>query len=400
MDLLGPGDRVAGARDLDRVAGQPLRLGEDAVEHLQLGERGEDRGPFRARLARDELDRPSRREHRPGRVPGSAPDMGQPLVEQAERDAIAPGVEAADRRFEVGRRARHLADREGRLRGTDLEVDPVRRVRRLPPGGRRSAAGPRAARAPARARRARRRRRGDAPANAAASMAAIRARCGSWPTSQCQATADGGPPRLCRQGRVIAGPGDRQQVARHGTSDRCVAEGDDVVASRPGNRWRAPRCGRPTGRRRARRRRRAARSRSVARTGRCRPRTRRRRRPADPLRAAGRQATAGAGPGGTPRERIASRAMTSSSKEPVSDALGSSRRAASSSSATSGRPPDRSATRRSRLADARSPSMPSIRAASSSRSSGGSVRRSGSRGPATIDPRSAVHGSSRPTTSG
>ena len=92
--------------------------------------------------------------------------------------------------------------------------------------------------------------------------------------------------------------------------------------------------------------------------------------------------------------------MTSSSKEPVSDALGSSRRAASSSSATSGRPPDRSATRRSRLADARSPSMPSIRAASSSRSSGGNVRRSGSRGPATIDPRSAVHGSSRPTTSG
>ena len=92
--------------------------------------------------------------------------------------------------------------------------------------------------------------------------------------------------------------------------------------------------------------------------------------------------------------------MTSSSNEPVSDALGSSRRAASSSSATSGRPPDRSATRRSRLADARSPSMPSIRAASSSRSSGGSVRRSGGRGPATIDPRSAVHGSSRPTTSG
>ena len=53
--------------------------------------------------------------------------------------------------------------------------------------------------------------------------------------------------------------------------------------------------------------------------------------------------------------------MTRSSKDPVSEALGSSRRAASSSSATSGEPPDRSATSRSRLADARSPSIPSIR---------------------------------------
>ena len=92
--------------------------------------------------------------------------------------------------------------------------------------------------------------------------------------------------------------------------------------------------------------------------------------------------------------------MTSSSNEPVSEALGNSRRAARSSSATSGRPPDRSATRSSRLADARSPSIPSMRAASSSRSSGGSVRLSGGRGPAVIAPMSDVHGSSRPTTSG
>ena len=68
--------------------------------------------------------------------------------------------------------------------------------------------------------------------------------------------------------------------------------------------------------------------------------------------------------------------MTSSSSEPVSDALGSSRRAARSSSATSGLPPDRSATSRSRLADARSPSMPSMRAASSPRSRSGSASRS------------------------
>ena len=60
--------------------------------------------------------------------------------------------------------------------------------------------------------------------------------------------------------------------------------------------------------------------------------------------------------------------MTSSSSEPVNDIVGNSRRAASSSSATSGLPPDRSDTRSRRLADARSPSMPSMRAASSPRS--------------------------------
>ena len=91
--------------------------------------------------------------------------------------------------------------------------------------------------------------------------------------------------------------------------------------------------------------------------------------------------------------------MTRSSNDPVSDALGSSRRAASSSSATSGEPPDRSATSRSRLADARSPSIPSIRAASSSRSSGGMTSRSGGCGPVTIASRSADHGSYRATTS-
>ena len=98
-------------------------------------------------------------------------------------------------------------------------------------------------------------------------------------------------------------------------------------------------------------------------------------------------------------ERTASRAMTRSSNDPVSEALGSSRRAASSSSATSGDPPDRSATSRSRLADARSPSIPSIRAASSSRSSGGMTSRRGGCGPVTIASRSADHGSYRATTS-
>ena len=69
--------------------------------------------------------------HRPGRIAGGAPDLGQPLVEQPEPDAVAPGVEPADRRLEEGRRPGGLADREGRLRGADLEVDPVRA--RAPP---------------------------------------------------------------------------------------------------------------------------------------------------------------------------------------------------------------------------------------------------------------------------
>ena len=67
------------------------------------------------------------------------------------------------------------------------------------------------------------------------------------------------------------------------------------------------------------------------------------------------------------RERTASRPATISSSEPLSDTVGNSRRAASSSSATSGLPPERSATRSSRLAEGRSPSMPSMSAASSSR---------------------------------
>ena len=84
-------------------------------------------------FARDELDGPAGRVHRPGRVAGRAPDLGQPLVEQPEPDPVASGVEPADRRLEEGRRPRGLADREGRLRGADLEVDPVERGSRPPP---------------------------------------------------------------------------------------------------------------------------------------------------------------------------------------------------------------------------------------------------------------------------
>ena len=117
-------------------------------------------GPLGARFSRDELDRPSRREHRPGGVPGSAPDMGQPLVEEAQRDAIAPSIETADRQFEIGRRPRHLADREGRLRER-LGGRPGPTLVAPSAGRPLSAAGLRGATAPAPGTRARRPRRGD-----------------------------------------------------------------------------------------------------------------------------------------------------------------------------------------------------------------------------------------------
>ena len=313
--------------------------------------------------------------------------MGQPLVEEAQRDAIAPGVEAADRRFEVGRRPRHLADREGRLRGTDLEVDPVRRRC----GAFRRAA---AARRRALGERQRQLERGELVGGGVAS-AGERGRLDGRGPRPPRVVADQPVPgdgrrrsaQAHRQGRVVAGPGDRQQVACHGPSDRLRGGRRCRRRSRPGSRWRAPRCepahrsasSTPSPARGPVTERGADRSVSTSNAAATAASCAASERPVGERQQAQR-------PGGIRASGSPGRAMTSSSNEPVSDALGSSRRAASSSSATSGRPPDRSATRSSRLADARSPSMPSIRAASSSRSSGGSVRRSGGRGPATIAP--------------
>ena len=203
---------------------------------LQLGERGEDRGPLRARLARDELDGPPRGEHRPGRIAGGAADMGQPLVEEPERDAVAPLVEAADRRLEVGRRARHLAGREGRLRGTHLEVDAVRGGRRAVAGRPRPAPGPRGATSASSSDASSSAAAWRSPANAAASMAADR-RAGAGrgrpasarrrPTAVRPGSSRG--PRDGGSGRSAAGRARRPP-------DRVVPEGDGVARSRRGTR--------------------------------------------------------------------------------------------------------------------------------------------------------------------
>ena len=78
----------------------------------------------------------------PGRVAGGPADLRQPLVEQTEPDAIASGVEPADGRFEEGRRPRGPPDREGRLRGADLEIDAIRGGPRPDDGPRRPVRGP------------------------------------------------------------------------------------------------------------------------------------------------------------------------------------------------------------------------------------------------------------------
>ena len=69
-------------------------------------------------------------------------------------------------------------------------------------------------------------------------------------------------------------------------------------------------------------------------------------------------------------ERSAARAVTSRSKGPARDTPSSSRRAARSSSATSGLPRDRSATSRRVVDEGRAPSIASISCPSSGRSSG------------------------------
>ena len=116
------GDRIAGAGDLDRLAGEPLGLGEDAVEHLELGERrrGPSPAPDSARAGRARRRGAPRASPRPGhRLPaGSGP---------AARGAARAGP------GRVGRRARRSPPR-GR-------PSPARSARRRRPPPRRGPGG-------------------------------------------------------------------------------------------------------------------------------------------------------------------------------------------------------------------------------------------------------------------
>ena len=92
--------------------------------------------------------------------------------------------------------------------------------------------------------------------------------------------------------------------------------------------------------------------------------------------------------------------MTSSSSDRVSEAPASSRRAARSSSAIRALPRERSETSSSTEADGRSPSIPSIKRASSSRRSGSRRRRSGGRAASAIAPSVSWSGWRRVSSSG
>ena len=105
VDLLGPRDGVARRRDLDGLAGEPLRLAEDAADHEQLGERGQRGRPVDRRLARDEVDGATGGGDGPDRVAGRAPDLGEPLRQPTGGEPLATRIERADRGLEVGGRA-------------------------------------------------------------------------------------------------------------------------------------------------------------------------------------------------------------------------------------------------------------------------------------------------------
>ena len=300
VDLLGAGDRIAGARDLDRVAGQALRLGEDAVEHLELGERGQDRGSLGTRLARHELDRPPRGEHRPGRV-------------ARRRGGCGPAARGGDRaaRGRAGHRGRRSPIRDRPSRATSGR--PRRPPPRHGPGGRRGprrappvawpvrpVAGPRGATGQARATASSSAAAWRAPANAAASIAADRAAMRVVADQPVPGHGRRRPAQARREGRVVAGPRDRQQVARHGAPDRRVAERDGVAgldqeAVRQRLAAARPQVGVEHAVALARSGHRAWRG-----AGRVDLERRGDRRQLVRRRAAGRPATAGAGPGGTP----------------------------------------------------------------------------------------------------
>ena len=141
-----------------------------------------------------------------------------------------------------------------------------------------------------------------------------------------------------RQGRVVARPGHRQQVALDGPADRARGGTRSPRRARRGSRARAPRPGRPSGPRRGRRRRARPADRARRRSARLGLEARRRLAPAGPAAAAARrreqpQDAPALQRCGRPAARRRARRAS-----PVSDAVGSSRRAASSSSATSGLP--------------------------------------------------------------
>ena len=111
--LLAAGGRPDRTGHLDRLATAAFGLPEQALEHPDLGERGEDERPLAGRLGRDELDGPAMGDDRPLLVARGPPIATEPLVEERQRDAVGPLVEAGDGRFGERRGAGRPARGEG-----------------------------------------------------------------------------------------------------------------------------------------------------------------------------------------------------------------------------------------------------------------------------------------------
>ena len=127
MDLLGPRERLAGARHPDRLPRQALGLREDAFEHPEPGERREDLGPLRARFSGDQLDRAPGRHDRARRITGGATHVGEPFVQQSQPDSVPASVQSGGGGLEIRRGTRRPPDGVGGLGRPDLQLGDVDR---------------------------------------------------------------------------------------------------------------------------------------------------------------------------------------------------------------------------------------------------------------------------------
>ena len=390
-----------------RIASRAQRWASEKMPSsmLQLREPREDRRARDRRLARDQLDRPDRGGARARWIARGVEDVGHPLVEQPHLHPVAARIEQRDRRLEVGDRARRSPGRLGAPRRRAPGAPPGRPVAAAPVGRSGGGLGPRAGpdrsgRARAPAIRARRRpriatppgprprspRRGPRRRRAPPASAAPRPPDGRRAPTPAPRGSASSPSGSRSRSTARAMSSWRNPIAPSWSTRKPCSRPSPSPAVRSASRSPLPRRGPLTDRGAGRLVSASKRAPTARELG-----LGERRRPPGPA-GAGRVGTRGCGP--TAGRRRSPRAI------PSSDAVGSSRRAASSSSATSGLPPERSATSSRRLADARSPSMPSMRAASSPRSSPARVRRSSGRGAATTADTARSHGSSRGTMSG
>ena len=213
--------------DADRLAGQPFRLRERALEHLDLGEGREDRRPLDGRLLRHEGDGSLEGSNRAGRVAGRSPVAPEPFVEQPQCDAVPPLVEIAHDRLDEGGRPGRPAGCEGSLGGADLEGRHVRAAVTLT----RPTAGRPGGQAIDRGQRKldvtegilRRVDRLGPTGRVDRRVLRLERRVGLIPVAGCGRRMGG---KTSRQREVVTVTLARQQVRGHGPADELVAEVD------------------------------------------------------------------------------------------------------------------------------------------------------------------------------